>query len=107
MRRVALALMVPGIAWSVQGTVVSVGDVLKTVGRPLACGIAAGAVAYAASPLYSPLHPLPRLVVETAVLLITYAVMLLFATGRRSQYLDLLRGLRNLSSTEEKVLAST
>jgi hypothetical protein len=49
---------------------------------------------------------LSRLLLEVAVLLGTFLVMLLFATGQKALYLDLLRGLRGRSSDGEKSLAS-
>ncbi len=102
-----LLWVVPVIAWSVHDTVISIWDVLLTVSRPLASSIVAGALAFAVRSTYGySLSPLPRLVLETAVLLITFLGMLLFATGQKSLYLDLLRGLREPSAAKEKSLAS-
>jgi hypothetical protein len=42
--------------------------------------------------------PLPRLVLESSVLLITFFGVLLFVAGQKSLYLDLLRGLRGVKS---------
>ena len=104
---VMLLWVVPAIAWAVHGTDLSTGEVLMTVSRPLASGIAAGTLAFGVGLACSQWHPLPRLVVETAVLLFTYVVTLLFASGQKSQYLDILRGLKGPLSAEEKALAST
>ena len=99
--------VVPVIAWSVHGTVISLWDVLLVVSRPLASSIVAAGVAYAVRSVYGQsLSPLPRLVLETTVLLVTFLGMLLFATGQKALYLDLLRGLRAPSSAKEKGLAS-
>jgi len=38
--------------------------------------------------------PLPRLVIESSVLLVTFFGALVFAAGQKSLYLDLLRGLK-------------
>ena len=46
------------------------------------------------------LSPLPRFALEITVLMITFPGMLLFATGQKSLYLDLLRGLIEPSSAE-------
>jgi len=97
--------IVPAVAWAVRGTVLSTREVLMTVSRPLAVGVAAGALAYGVGLACYQMPPLPRLVIETAVLLLTYAVLLVFATGQKSHYLDLLRGLRP-SLPKEKALAS-
>ena len=102
-----LLWVIPVIAWSVHGTVISIWDVLLAVSRPLASSIVAGGLAFAVRSIYGQsLSPLPRLVLETAVLLVTFLGMLLFATGQKSLYLDLLRGLREPSSAKEKSLAS-
>jgi PST family polysaccharide transporter len=98
---------IPAIMWGVHGTVVSTGDVLKAASRPLASGIGAAVVGFGAALACSHLHSLPRLLIETTVMLTVYAGLLLFATGKRSEYLDLLRGLRNTSAGQEKALAST
>lgn len=104
---VLILWVLPDIAWAVQGTVISFWDVLGTLGRPLASSIVAGGVAFGARlACGQSLSPLPRLVLECAVLLVTFSAMLLFVTGQKSLYLDLLRGfLRRPSSVEEKSLA--
>jgi O-antigen/teichoic acid export membrane protein len=102
-----LLWVVPVIAWSVHGTVISLRDVLLAVSRPLASSIVAALLAFAVRSTYGqPLSPLLRLLLETSVLLITFLGMLLFATGQKALYLDLLRGLRAPSSAKEKSLAS-
>lgn len=92
---VMLLWVVPVIAWSVHGTVISFRDIVAVASRPLiSCLVAAGfafAVRSACGPSFSPLE---RLVVETAALFAVFAGMLLFAAGQRSLYLDILRGLR-------------
>jgi O-antigen/teichoic acid export membrane protein len=99
--------VVPVIAWSVHGTVISLRDVFLTVSRPLASSIVAAGLAFAVRSVYGhSLSPLPRLVLEITVLLVSFLGMLLFATGQKSLYVDLLRGLREPSSAKEKSLAS-
>jgi O-antigen/teichoic acid export membrane protein len=98
---------IPAIIWGVHGTVVSAADVLKAASRPLVSGIGAAVVGFGAALACSSFHPLVRLVIESGVLLTVYAGLLLFAVGNRSEYLDLLRGLRNNSGGQEKALAST
>jgi len=104
---VMILWIIPVIAWSVHGTVISISDVLLTVSRPLASSIVASGLAFAVRVVCGQsLSPLPRLVLETTVLLVTFLGLLLFATGQKSLYLDLLRGLREPTPTKEKSLAS-
>jgi len=104
---VMLLWVVPGIAWAVRGTVLSTAEVLMTVSRPLLSGIAAGMLALGVGLGCGALRPLPRLVIETAVLLLAYALILLYGVGQKSQYLDLVRGLRKPAVADPKALAST
>ena len=103
---VMLLWVIPAVAWAVRGTVISFRDILLAVSRPLASSIVAGGLAFGVRVVYGQfLSPLPRLVLETTVLLVTFLGMLLFVTGQKSLYLDLLRGLKGPSS-KEKSLAS-
>ncbi len=98
---------IPHMAWCVHGTMVSLRDILVSVSRPLASAILAGGMAFGVRLMCGQLlSPLPRLVLECSVLLVTFLGMLLFVAGQRSLYLDLLRGLRRPSSIETKSLAS-
>jgi O-antigen/teichoic acid export membrane protein len=98
--------VIPHIAWCVHGTVISFNDILLAVSRPLASGIFAGGLAFGARLAYGQFFsPLPRLVLESSILLVTYIPILLFVAGQKSFYLDLLRGLRGPSSVKEKGLA--
>jgi O-antigen/teichoic acid export membrane protein len=102
-----LLWLVPVIAWSVHGTVISLRDVLLAVSRPLASSFVGAALALAVRSAYGQwLSPLPRLALETTVLSVTFLGMLLFATGQKSLYLDLFRGLIAPSSAKKKSLAS-
>ncbi|MGH9400495.1 MAG: lipopolysaccharide biosynthesis protein [Terriglobia bacterium] len=99
--------LIPLIAWSVHGTAVSFGDILVTAYKPLASGIVAGSLAFGVRLVYGQLlSPVPRLALESTVLLVTFAVALLFVAGQKSLYLDLLRGLKKSSSIDEKSLVS-
>lgn len=90
--------VLPLIVWAVHDTVVSVRDILEAVARPLAASLLAAVFAFAVRYLYGQfLPPLARLVLETAVLLFAFVGILLFVTGQRSLYLDVLRGLRKPS----------
>jgi PST family polysaccharide transporter len=95
---------IPHILWCVHGTAISLRDILLAVSRPLASGILAGALAFGVRLICGQfVPPLPRLVLESSVLLITFFGALLFVAGQKSLYLDLLRGLRRPSSAAEKL----
>jgi PST family polysaccharide transporter len=99
---VMLLWILPAIAWSVRGTAISIRDILFTVSQPLASSIVAGGLAFGVRFVYgTTLSSIPRLALESAVLLVTFGAMLLFVTGQISFYLDLLRALRDPSSLEE------
>jgi O-antigen/teichoic acid export membrane protein len=105
---VMMLWVIPVIAWSVHGTVISFRDIVLEVSRPLASSIVAGGLAFGVRLAYGQLlSPLPRLVLECAVLLAVFVGVLLFVTGQKTLYLDLLRGLKGPSTAkEEKSLAS-
>jgi len=87
--------LVPHVAWCVHGTAISLRDVAAAVIRPLACGVVAGAVGYSVRLMGGDfLSPLPRLVLESGVLAVTFFALLVFVAGQKALYLDLLRGLR-------------
>ena len=88
------AWIIPVIAWAVRGTNLSVGEVLVTVGRPLGAGTVAGVLAFGVGLLCDHLVPLARLVIQTSALFVTYGLLLYFATGQKSLYLDVLRGFK-------------
>ena len=93
--------VVPHIAWSVHGTVVSFRDIVVAVSRPLLSGFAAAAFAFGAQLLYGQwLSPLPRLVLGVTVLLGAYLGMLMYVMGQKAFYLGLLRGMRSRSAAE-------
>ena len=93
--------VIPHIAWCVHGTAISFRDILLVVSRPLASSIAAAGLTFALGLFYGQwLPPLSRLVIESAVLLATFLGILVFFTGQKSFYLDLLRGLRKPSPTK-------
>jgi O-antigen/teichoic acid export membrane protein len=104
---VMILCALPLTALCVRGTPVSLADILKTSARPMVCAFVAGVMAFALRIAYGHrLSPLPRLAMETGLLMAAFAVMLLFVAGQKSLYLDLLRGLKGTSPIEEKSLAS-
>lgn len=99
--------IVPLVAWSVHGTVISFRDILLAVCRPLSSSLVAAVLAFGLRVFFAHfLAPLPRLLLESAILLVTYLGMLLFVAGQKSFYLDLLRGLKGRSAVKETSLAS-
>jgi O-antigen/teichoic acid export membrane protein len=104
---VMMLWVIPHILWCVHGTPISFRDILLAVSRPLASGILAGALAFGMRLICGQfVSPLPRLVVESSVLLITFFGALLFVAGQKSLYLDLLRGLKGPSPLAETISAS-
>lgn len=99
--------LLPLIAWAVHRTPVSFADILLTAWRPVVCGIVAGCLAFVVRLSYGfLLSPLPRLVLESTVLLVSFSAMLLFVAGQKAFYLDLIRGLKRSRSVEEESLVS-
>jgi O-antigen/teichoic acid export membrane protein len=104
---VMILWVLPHIALCVYGTPVSFWDVLRTSAKPLASAAVAGASALGVGLIYGPLlSPFPRLALETAVLVGTFSVMLLFVAGQKSLYVDLIRSLRQAPSDEQESLVS-
>jgi PST family polysaccharide transporter len=94
--------MVPHVAWCVHGTAISLPDVAAAVIRPLACGVMAGSVGYAVRLMCGEfLSPLPRLILESGVLAVTFFALLVFVAGQKALYLDLLRGLSSGRRVED------
>ncbi len=93
--------ILPAIAWAVHGTGITFKDIILTVKWPLISGVASAAVAYGVRTAWGfSLIPTFRLILEISVMLIIYLTMLVFASGQKSLYLNLLRGMTG--STVEK-----
>jgi O-antigen/teichoic acid export membrane protein len=102
---VLILWVVPHIAWCVHGTGISLRDILLAVARPLVSGILAAAVALGILHFCSYLlGPLPRLALGCGVLGGVYILILLFVMGEKKFYLELIRGLKRRSPTEEDSL---
>jgi PST family polysaccharide transporter len=97
--------VVPHIAWCVRGTAVSLGDILVTASRPLFSGLLAAGLATGAEFLWArSLAPLPRLLLGSTVLVVTYIGVLFFVMGQKAVYMDIFQKLRGRSPLEEKSL---
>ncbi len=91
--------VIPHIWVCVHGTMISGHDILRAVSRPLASAILAGGIAFGVRIICGQLlFPLPRLILESGVLVIVFFVVLLFVAGQKSLYFDLLAELRKPSS---------
>ena len=100
---VMIVWVVPFIAWCVQGTLVSLWDILRAVSWPLASALFAGGTAFGVILFCGKsLSPVARLLLETSVLFVTFLGILLFVAGQKALYLTLFRGLNQASSAEEK-----
>jgi O-antigen/teichoic acid export membrane protein len=98
-----LLWMFPTIAWGLQGTVISFWDMVFAVRSPLVSSIVAAGLAFAFRFLYGhALSDWPRLILEGTIMLAAYLGMLLYVTGEKEFYMDILRGLKGSSSAEEK-----
>jgi O-antigen/teichoic acid export membrane protein len=94
--------LVPLVIWALHGTSISPRDILLVVSRPLAAGTVAGGLAFSVRSACGPwLPPLPRLVLESAVLFATFVGLLVFVTGQKSFYLGLLRELTGRSAAQK------
>lgn len=104
---VMILWVIPVIAWSVHGTAISLSDVLLVASRPFAASIVAAGCGFIVRSMYAQsLPPLPRLTVETVVLLATFAGVLFFGTGQKALYVDLFRMVTNRAPAKESSLAS-
>jgi O-antigen/teichoic acid export membrane protein len=96
--------LIPLVIWALHGTSVSPWDILLVISRPLAAGIVAGGLAFAVRSVCGTwLPPLPRLMLESAVVFATFFGMLVFVTGQKSFYLGLLRELMGRSAVEKEL----
>lgn len=96
----------PLVAWAIRGTVVSVHDIVLTVGRPLMSGIVAAAIAFGVQLVYGPLlSPLPRLTLGVCIVFSIYLTTLLYVMGQKLFFLDVLRTFGAPASVEETGLA--
>ena len=100
---VMILWVTPHIAWGLHGTVVSLKDIAVAVSRPLISGVAAGFVTFGFEFLCAQsLSPLPKLIFGIGVLGTVYVVMLFYAMGQKSLYVQLLRDAFKRSSVDEQ-----
>jgi O-antigen/teichoic acid export membrane protein len=102
---VMMLWLVPVVVWSVHGTVISLRDVLITVGRPLAASSIAAAAAFGFCLVSGSSH-LTRLFVGSLVLLSTYLGIILYVMGQKAFYADLLHKIVRRPPVEERAIVS-
>jgi PST family polysaccharide transporter len=103
---VMMLWVIPHILWCVHRTPISPRDILIAVSRPLASGVIGGGLAIGVRLMCAQsVSPVARLVLESSVLLIAYFGVLLFVTGQKSLYLDLVRELNGRSSNSANIWA--
>ena len=99
----ALTIMiVPMIAWAIEGTPISSRDIVRVVREPFLSGVVAAAVAFGARYFFGHgIAPITGLLLGGIVLLGSYLGMLLYILGQKEMYLDVLRKMRSRSADGE------
>jgi O-antigen/teichoic acid export membrane protein len=96
----------PAVVWAVYGSPISFRDIRSTVKWPFASSIVSGTLAVGVRLAYGQyLPPFQRLLLESAIVFVAYAGVLLFVGGQRAFYLQLFRDLRR-PSVESQTFAS-
>lgn len=88
----------PLLIWCLHGTPVSLRDLLLAIKGPLLAGAAATVAAFLAQHQLGAVSPLVRLMCGGGIMAIVYAWTLFVLMGRRDLYLDLLAGVRGVTS---------
>ena len=106
---VAMILWVlPHIAWSIHGTMISLRNIMQVLSRPLLSGVVAAIMPILLGHLYGQLFsPVVRLILGGALFVSVYMGTLLFIMGQKALYTDLIRQFFRRSSTRKSAMAST
>lgn len=98
---VMMLAVVPLIAWACMGTPVLLRDLLLSIGRPLASGIAATSLAFGMRLLWgSLLPPIPRLALSVIIALGVYLWLLFYVMKQKQLYIEILRGFFKTAAEE-------
>jgi PST family polysaccharide transporter len=90
-----LCLMVPVVAWSKHGTLMTTRDILSKVTPPLVSALAGGAAAFVMRGYVEQVHsPFWRLVCENGILFGVYLAILLFVMKQSPIYVKLLQDMK-------------
>jgi O-antigen/teichoic acid export membrane protein len=95
--------LIPHVIWCLRGTTITPLDLLRVASRPLFSAAIAVAAAYAASVYLSLSSPFFRLVTEGGVMMLVYAITLLFVMGQRNFYFELFKAIGTSSSKPSEV----
>lgn len=96
--------LLPHIAWCVHGTMISVRDVLFSVGKPFLAGAAAAIATVSVRSFVNSESTLFTVVLGAAVMSMVYVGLLMFVLGQSSFYLDLFRGLRGATRKQDRAV---
>jgi len=97
---VMMLWLMPVVVWSLQGTPVSLKDVLVAVSRPLLSSVVATAATLVVCLMCGNSH-WARLGVGGLALMATYLVMMLYVMGQKTFYVDLLQTIFRRAPAEE------
>jgi len=89
-----LILLVPAIPWAKQGTLITMTDLMRTSLPPLVSTLVGAAAAVAVGLVLDDFNAFTRLVLVSAVLFATHALVLLFVFRQKENYLEMLRAAR-------------
>ena len=102
---VMILSVIPLIAWAVRGTPVSIWDLLRAIGRPLASGVVAAGIAFGLQVLVgSQLSPLLRLSMGVVVMSAIYLGMLLYVMRQKHFYLEIIRGFITAQQSDGQLI---
>lgn len=101
---VMILWVIPGLAWSVYGSGISLNDLWRSIRSPLISAMAAAMVAWSLQWFYAQaLSPLLNVVVSGCILLTAYIMMLFYVMRQKRFYLQTLEGLTGWSFTSAAV----
>ncbi len=96
-----LLFAIPHIAWCVHGTSISLKDLMVVIGQPIVSATVAGAAAVGVQYwMGDTFSILPRLLIESAVLGVTYLVIFLYVFGQKALYTTIRSGLGRSTDPE-------
>jgi len=102
-----LLWIAPVVVWAVHGTMVSAADIFIAVTRPLLSIVLPAGLCIGVRLLFGQLlSPLPRLVMESAILFAAYFTVLLFVAGQKELYLGLFRAFLARASVRETLMTA-
>jgi O-antigen/teichoic acid export membrane protein len=105
---IAMALWVyPHLVWSTHGSTLTAGKLLRAAKIPMLASVTAAVAGYGAQVALSGFAPLARLFVGVVILLLFYALVVLWSKDERKFYLSLFRSLRAAGSNRDTARQGT